>query len=129
MFQRQKLIDKVVRMLLEWKPGSTKLIRTFLIWSSDAFFKENPLDFSYFSVGLLFTFSSKTRSIVPTSNLCRNIQRPKIQLNRSFLETRLINSKEQITVHQRAQRWHTLNLLQHPPKPKTCHISAIVVCI
>ena len=25
-----------------------------------------------------FTFSSKTRSMVPTSNLCRNIQRPKI---------------------------------------------------
>jgi len=28
-----------------------------------------------------FTFSSKTRSIIPTSNLCRNIQRPKSQLN------------------------------------------------
>jgi len=27
------------------------------------------------------TFSSKTRSIFPTSNLCRNVQRPKNQLN------------------------------------------------
>jgi len=28
-----------------------------------------------------FTFSSKTSSIVPISNLCRNIQRPKKQIN------------------------------------------------
>jgi len=29
----------------------------------------------------LFTFSSKTCSIVPTSNLCRNVQRPNNLLN------------------------------------------------
>ena len=28
-----------------------------------------------------FTFSSKTHSIVPTSNLCQNVKRPKNQLN------------------------------------------------
>ena len=31
-----------------------------------------------------FTFSSKTRSIVPTSNLCLNVQRPKNQLNHYY---------------------------------------------
>ena len=35
------------------------------------------------------TFSSKTCSIVPTSNLCQNVQRPKNQLNQSFSATRI----------------------------------------
>ena len=38
------------------------------------------LFFCWAKVGFL-TFSSKTCSIVPTSNICRNVQRPKKQLN------------------------------------------------
>jgi len=33
---------------------------------------------------VFFTFGSKTRSIVPTSNVCRNFQRPNNQLNQVF---------------------------------------------
>jgi len=43
-------------------------------------FSKNPPAFELFfcwANAEFFTFSSNPRSLVPTSNLCRNIQRPK----------------------------------------------------
>ena len=54
-----------------------------------------------------FTFSSKTHSVVPTSNLCRNVQRPKNQFNQQFLATcisyleRTDKNKSTYTTNQR----------------------------
>ena len=79
-----------------------------------------------------FTFSSKTRTIVPTSNLCRNFQRQKNQLNQYILETcitYLERTDKNTSTCTRKQCWNTLEHLQQPLKPKTCHISAIIVCI
>ena len=50
-----------------------------------------------------FTFNSKTRSIVPTSNLCRNVQRPN-QLNQQFSASALVIWKEQTKIHQYTQQ-------------------------
>ena len=48
-----------------------------------------------------FTFSSKTRSIVPTSNLCRNVQRPKNQLNHYYYLERTDTNTSIYTTNQR----------------------------
>ena len=62
------------------------------------FFKENPSHLGYFFLGQTRCSSylaKKARSIIPTSNLCRNIQRPKNQLNLYLSETWISYSKEQ----------------------------------
>jgi len=93
--------------------------------SLDRFFDENlsliwerkPFAFELFfclaNAGF-FTFSSKTCSIVPTSNLCKNDQKPKTQLNKWFLARCIsyLERTDKITsIYTTNQRWHTLKHL------------------
>jgi len=57
------------------------------------------LSFCWANAGF-FTFSSKTRSIVPTSNLCRNILRPKNQLNQYLIKQKPNIKLEYYKTHQ-----------------------------
>ena len=93
-YPRSKLPFRGI-LVLQRKPFAFEL---FFCWASAGF----------------FTFSSQTRSIVPTSNLCRNIQRPKNQLNKYFSETcisYLERTDKNTSTCTRKQHWHTLKHL------------------
>jgi len=56
-----------------------------------------------------FIVSSKTRSIVPTSNLCRNVQRPTNQFNQKFKAkcfSHLEKTDKITSIYTTQQCWH-----------------------
>ena len=72
-----------------------------------AVLQRNPFAFELFffwANARFFTFSAKTRSMLPTSNLCRNIKRPKNQLNQYFSATCIRYLERTDKIHQHAQQ-------------------------
>ena len=79
---------QVLTMLVSWLIACSRhIFRKTWVYPV---LRRKPFTFVIFFCSVnagFFTLSSKTRSMVPTSNLCRNNQRPKNQINQYFSAT------------------------------------------